>query len=154
MRSPPPPTATQPQGERRRRLASFSIHWVAEHCHGVRICRRIPLTFLTHRHPTAHANPAARRLGVRSTNDVDTLLRFAKWSAASVVFVFGFFGFAVAWIRGMADDAEDEDGPEQNYDIHEVLGQGAFGKVVRATVKHEIRDMDVQTAKEKSRAGQ
>ena len=91
---------------------------------------------------------------MRSTNDVDTLLRFAKWSAASVVFVFGFFGFAVAWIRGMADDAEDEDGPEQNYDIHEVLGQGAFGKVVRATVKHEIRDMDVQTAKEKSRAGQ
>lgn len=81
------------------------------------------------------------------------LIRLAKWSGLTVVAVFGFVGFGVAWIRGIADDADEEDGPEQNYDIHEVLGQGAFGKVVRATVKHTIKDVDSATIQEKNRKG-
>ena len=81
------------------------------------------------------------------------LTRLAKWSSLTVVAVFGFVGFCVAWIRGLADNADEEGGPEQNYDIHEVLGRGAFGKVVRATVKHSIKDMDAETAKEKNLKG-
>lgn len=84
---------------------------------------------------------------------MEMLTRLAKWSSLTVVAVFGFVGFCVAWIRGLADNADEEGGPEQNYDIHEVLGQGAFGKVVRATVKHSIKDMDAETAKEKNLKG-
>jgi len=58
-------------------------------------------------------------------------------------------------VRGIGDDNDDDgDGPENHYDIHEVLGQGAFGKVVRATVRVEIADMTKSIAKEKTKKGQ